>query len=208
MTTGMILHDFPLSSASFRVRIALNLKGLSYEKRNYVLRAGEQRAPDYLKLNPAGFVPALEIDGMVLGQSLAIIDYLDTIIPAPRMIPVDPIARARAMEMALTIAADIHPINNLRILQYLEHELGQDKAAVDAWYRHWVQQGFATLEKLLPDTPFAGGDAPNIVDACLVPQMYNARRFKVDLRPFPRVTAMADRAAALPAFVEAAPQAV
>lgn len=201
----MILHDFPLSSASYRVRIVLNLKGLAYEKRNYVLRAGEQRAPGYLKLNPAGFVPALEVDAMVLGQSLAIIDYLDALAPEPRMIPADPLARARAMEMALTIAADIHPINNLRILQYLEHELGRDTAAVGDWYRHWVEQGFATLEKLLPATPFAGGAAPNVVDACLVPQMFNARRFKVDLAPFPRVTAIADHAAALPAFQEAAP---
>jgi len=203
----MILHDFPLSSASYRVRIVLNLKGLRYEKRNYVLRAGEQRTPDYLEKNPAGLVPALEVDGVVLGQSLAIIDYLDTLAPEPRMIPTDPFDRARAMEMALTIATDIHPINNLRILKYLENELGQDKAAVDGWYRHWVEQGFATLEKLLPDTEFAGGDAPNIVDACLVPQMYNARRFKTDLTPFPKVTAMADRAEALPAFQEAAPPA-
>lgn len=201
----MILHDFPLSSASFRVRIVLNLKGLAYETRNYVLRAGEQRAPTYLEVNPAGLVPALEVDGLRLGQSLAIIDYLDAVAPEPCMVPADPAARARAMEMALTIAADIHPINNLRILRYLEHELGQDKAAVDGWYRHWVEQGFATLEKLLPETRFAGGGAPNIVDACLVPQMYNARRFKVDLTPFPRVTAMADRAAALPAFAAAAP---
>lgn len=201
----MILHDFPLSSASYRVRIVLNLKGLAYEKRNYVLRAGEQRAPEYLDVNPAGLVPALEIDELRLGQSLAIIEYLDSIQPEPRMIPADPIDRARAMEMALTIACDIHPINNLRVLQYLGNDMGQDKAAVDGWYRHWVEQGFATLEKLLPDTPYAGGDAPNIVDACIVPQMYNARRFSVDLTPFPRVTAVADRSATLRAFIDAAP---
>jgi maleylacetoacetate isomerase/maleylpyruvate isomerase len=201
----MILHDFPLSSASYRVRIVLNLKGLAYEKRNYALRAGEQRAPGYLEVNPAGLVPALEVGGLRLGQSLAIIDYLDAAHPEPRMIPADPVARARAMELALTIACDIHPINNLRVLQYLEHEMWQDRAAVELWYRHWVAQGFATLEKLLPDTPFAGGEAPNIVDACLVPQMYNARRFKTELAPFPRLTAMADRALALPAFAQAAP---
>ena len=201
----MILHDFPLSSACFRVRIVLSLKRLTYEKRNYALRAGEQRASDYLAVNPAGLVPALEAGGIVLGQSLAIIDYLDATYPEPRMIPADPIARARAIEMALTIACDIHPLNNLRVLQYLEQAMGQGKAPVDLWYQHWVEQGFATLEKLLPDAPFAGGDAPNVVDACLVPQIYNARRFKVDLTPFPRVTEIADRAAALPAFITAAP---
>ena len=200
----MILHDFPLSSASYRVRIVLNLKGLAYEKRNYVLRAGEQRAPEYLALNPAGLVPALEVDGLRLGQSLAIVEYLDALHPEPRMIPVEPIARARAMELALTIACDIHPINNLRVLQYLEGTMAQSKPAIDEWYRHWVAEGFATLEHLLPDARFAGGEVPNIVDACLVPQMYNARRFKVDLTPFPRLTGMADRAAALPAFVAAA----
>ncbi len=201
----MILHDFPMSSASFRVRIALNLKGLSYERRNYALRAGEQRAPDYLAKNPAGLVPALEVGDVVLGQSLAIIEYLDAIAPEPRMVPIEPLPRARAMELALTIACDIHPLNNLRVLQYLEHGLGQDRAVVEDWYRHWVAAGFATLEGMLPDSEFAGGEAPNIVDACLVPQMYNARRFKTDLTPFPRVVAMADRAAALPAFREAAP---
>lgn len=204
----MIVHDFPLSSASFRVRIVLALKGLSYEKHNYMLRKGEQRDPAYLALNPAGLVPALAVNGLVLGQSLAIIDYLDAVQPIPRMIPIDPIERARAMEMALTIAADIHPLNNLRILTYLETEMGQDKAAVDGWYRHWVMQGFATLERLVPDTEFAGGEMPNIVDACLVPQMFNARRFKTDLTPFPRLTKIADRAAALPAFKEAAPPAI
>lgn len=201
----MILHDFPLSSASFRVRIVLNLKGVAYEKRNYMLRDGEQRAPDYLAKNPAGFVPALEVGDLVLGQSLAIIDFLDATFPEPPMYPSDPVARTRVLEMALTIAADIHPINNLRILNYLKNELGQEQNAVDNWYRHWITAGFTTLEALLPDTEFAGGDAPNLVDACLVPQMYNARRFKTDLTPFPRVVAMADRAGALAAFQEAAP---
>ena len=201
----MILHDFTLSSASYRVRIVLNLKGVDYERQNYALRSGDQRAPDYLAFNPAGLVPALEVDGVRIGQSLAIIDYLDTLCPEPRMIPADPLDRARALELALTIACDIHPLNNLRILQYLEHALGHDKTMVDQWYRHWVSEGFATLEALLPDAPFAGGNAPNIVDACLVPQMYNARRFNTDLTPFPRLTHMADRAAALPAFVAAAP---
>ncbi len=202
----MILHDFPLSSASYRVRIVLALKGLTCEIRNYVLREGEQRGPEYLAINPAGLVPALEVDGLRLGQSLAIIDYLDSLCPHPRMIPADPIERAKAMEMALTIACDIHPINNLRVLQYLEHDLGADKVAVEAWYRHWVTQGFTTLEQLLPGGPFAGGDTPNIVDACLVPQMANARRFKVDLAPFPRLTAIADRAGALPEFRKASPR--
>ncbi len=201
----MILHDFPLSSASYRVRIVLNLKGLAYTKRNYVLGAGEQRAPDYLALNPAGFVPALEVDGLRLGQSLAIIDYLDTVQPEPRMIPLNPFARARALEMAFTIACDIHPLNNLRVLQYLERELGQDGGARGRWYRHWVEQGFVTLEKLLPDTLFAGGDAPDIVDACVVPQVFNARRLKVDLTPFPKLTVIADRSAALAPFAAAAP---
>ena len=197
----MILHDFPLSSASYRVRIALNLKGLAYERRHYALRAGEQRAPDYLAKNPAGLVPALEVDGLVLGQSLAIIDYLDAIAPAPRLIPAEPAVRARALELALTIACDIHPLNNLRVLQYLERDLGQERVVVEDWYRHWVTEGFVTLEAMVPDAPFAGGDVPDLVDCCLVPQLYNARRFKVDLTPFPRVTAVADRAAALPAFV-------
>ncbi len=119
-----------------------------------------ETAADYLAVNPAGLVPALETGGLVLGQSIAIIDYLDAIHPEPRMIPADPLGRARAMEMALTIACDIHPINNLRVLQYLEHDMGQGKAAIDDWYRHWVAQGFVTLEALLPDLRFAGGDAP------------------------------------------------
>lgn len=201
----MILHDFALSSASYRVRIVLALKGLSYEKRNYVLRDGDQRAAEYMELNPAGLVPALEIDGVHLGQSLAIIEYLDALYPEPRMIPVDPIDRAKAMELALTVACDIHPVNNLRVLQYLGQEMAQDRIAVDTWVRHWIETGFATVEKLLPDTQFAGGDAPDIVDACLVPQLYNARRFGVDVTLYPRLTAIADRTAALPEIIQVAP---
>jgi maleylacetoacetate isomerase len=204
----MILHDFALSSASYRVRIALNLKGLEYETRSYRLRAGEQRASDYLAINPAGLVPTLEIDGLVITQSLAIIDYLDATRVEPRLIPVEPAERARMLAMALTIACDIHPLNNLRVLQYLETVLDQKEPARDAWYTTWVSAGFAAIEAALrttSETPFAGGDAPGIADVCLVPQIFNARRFKVDLTPFPRLVQVADRAAALSAFARAAP---
>jgi maleylacetoacetate isomerase/maleylpyruvate isomerase len=204
----MILHDFALSSASYRVRIALNLKGLEYETRSYRLRAGDQRAPDYLALNPAGLVPTLEIDGLVITQSLAIIDYLDATRVEPRLIPVDPAERARMLAIAFTIACDIHPLNNLRVLQYLETVLGEDEPVRDAWYSTWVKAGFAAIEAMLrttQETPFVAGDAPGIADVCLVPQVFNARRFKVDLRPYPRVVQFADRAAALTAFARAAP---
>ena len=203
----MILHDFPLSSACFRVRIALNLKGLSYEKRNYALREGEQRAPAYLKLNPAGLVPALEVDGIILGQSLAIIEYLDSTARVPRLIPVDPIARARAMEMALTIAADIHPINNLRILKYLTGELGVSEEARDDWYRHWVREGLVALERMAEGSGrYLGGDAPDLADICLVPQLFNARRFKLDLTPFPTLVRIDTALQELDAFASASPE--
>lgn len=206
--SGMILHDFALSSASYRVRIALNLKGLSYESRGYKLRESEHRTPAYLAINPAGFVPTLEVDGHRIAQSLAIIDYLDAIHPEPRLIPIDPLARARALERALTIACDIHPLNNLRVLLYLEQTLGLAKPAVDEWYRHWVTQGFTTLEALLASdspAPFAGGATPDIVDVHLVPQMFNARRYQADLTAYPRLVGIAERASALPAFLAAAP---
>jgi maleylacetoacetate isomerase/maleylpyruvate isomerase len=207
----MILHEFALSSASYRVRIALNLKGLAYKSRTYKLRLGEQRAPDYLALNPAGLVPTLEVNGRRISQSLAIIDYLDAIHPEPRLIPADPEERARALEIAMTIACDIHPINNLRVLLYLEQRLEQDKPAVDAWYSHWVSHGFAALEAMLAETPgqpFAGGEAPGLADVHIVPQVFNARRNAVDLNPYPRLIEIADRAAGLPAFAAAAPGAV
>jgi maleylacetoacetate isomerase len=204
----MILHDFALSSASYRVRIALNLKGLDYETRSYRLRAGEQRGANYLAINPAGLVPTLEIDGRILTQSLAIIDYLDATRVVPRLIPVDPAERARVLAIAFTIACDVHPLNNLRVLQYLETVMAQDGTARDAWYRTWISSGFAAIEAALhkaPDTPFVAGDAPGIAEVCLVPQVFNARRFKIELEPFPRLVQIADRAGSLAAFAKAAP---
>jgi maleylacetoacetate isomerase/maleylpyruvate isomerase len=204
----MILHDFALSSASYRVRIALNLKGLDYETRSYRLRAGEQRGADYLAINPAGLVPTLEIDGRILTQSLAIIDYLDATRVVPRLIPVDPAERARVLAIAFTIACDIHPLNNLRVLQYLETVMAQDGTARDAWYRTWISSGFAAIEAELhkaPETPFVAGDAPGIAEVCLVPQVFNARRFKIELESFPRLVQIADRAGSLAAFAKAAP---
>jgi maleylacetoacetate isomerase len=204
----MILHDFALSSASYRVRIALNIKGLDYETRSYRLRAGDQRAPDYLAINPAGLVPTLEIDGQIITQSLAIIDYLDTTRVEPRLIPVDPAERARVLGIAFTIACDIHPLNNLRVLQYLETVMGQDSTARDSWYGTWVSAGFTAVEAMLRttgETAFVSGDSPGIADVCLVPQVFNARRFKVDLGSFPRLVQVADRASRLAAFEKAAP---
>lgn len=180
----IVLHDFALSSACYRVRIALNLKGLAYEARSHKLREGEQHAPEYLTLNPAGLVPTLEIDGHTIAQSLAIVDYLEATRPKPALLPRDPAERARVLELALTVACDIHPLNNLRVLQYLEHTLQQDEDAVKAWYAQWVAKGFAAFEARLaerPDTPFAAGDAPGLVEVYLVPQLYNARRFKVSI---------------------------
>jgi maleylacetoacetate isomerase len=204
----MILHEFSLSSASYRVRIALNLKGLSYETRSYKLRAGEQRSAEYLAINPAGFVPTLEADGRVLTQSLAIIDWLDAAYPEPRLIPSDPDERARALSMALIIACDIHPLNNLRVLQYLEQDLDIGEAARNSWYATWVRSGFAALEAMLaeaPGTEFAVGNEPGLVDIFIVPQLYNARRFSVPLGDFPRLLDVAERAMVLEPFVAAAP---
>ena len=204
----MILHDFALSSASFRVRIVLNLKGIAYDKRNYVLREGEQRAPDYLALNPAGLVPALEVDGMVLGQSLAIIDYLDATHPEPKMCPADPLARARVLEMALTIAADIHPLQHLRVLNYLRQDLGQPEPAVLAWLHRWLGDGLAALEAQAPEAGLFGGESPNLADVCLVPQMYSARRFGQPLEGLPRLVRIDATLRALDPFARAAPEAV
>lgn len=205
----MRLYTYWRSSAAYRVRIALHWKGLPFETVSKHLGKGEQRGADYLGVNPQGFVPALEAGGEVLGQSLAIVEYLDEIRPSPPLLPPDPIGRARVRSMALSIACDIHPLNNLRVLNYLKGPLAQPQAAVDAWYRHWVTEGFRSLESLAQrygDRAHLYGSSVTLADVCLVPQLYNARRFDVDLAPFPALVAIGQALETLPAFVAARPE--
>ena len=204
----VVLYDFWRSSAAYRVRIALNLKGVAYTRAPVDIAAGEQFAADFAALNPQKLVPALAIDGLLLTQSLAIIDYLDAKFKDPPMVSSDPASRSRTLAQALIIAADIHPINNLRVLKYLRGELGQDEDAVGSWYRHWIAEGLAALEAQAPDVGLFGGDLPNLADVCLVPQMANARRFDTPLDPYPRLLRIDAALQALPAFAAAAPDAV
>jgi len=200
-----VLYDYWRSSAAYRVRIVLNLKHVTYDTVAIDLTTGAQRDPAYLTRNPQGLVPALDIDGSMLTQSLAIIDYLDAAYPTSPMLPREPLARARVFAQALPIVADLHPITNLRVLNRLTDQFGADQGAREAWYVHWVETGLTALEAMTADGtgPFLGGDAPNLADACLVPQLYNARRFGVSLAPFPRLLA-ADTAAAAVAEIAAA----
>jgi len=200
------LHDYWRSSACYRVRIALALKDVAYESVAINLLAGEQAGEVNSAANPQKLIPALILDdGTALTQSLAIIDWLDATWPEPRLIPADPLARARAMAMALAIAAEIHPLTNLRVQQRLASQFGADQEAKDAWYRHWVAEGLAALEAMAGEQPFLGGEAPTIADVCLVPQMYNARRFQVPLGALPKLVAIDARAAALAPFAAAHP---
>lgn len=203
-----VLFDYWRSSASYRVRIALNLKGIIYRAIPIDLVKMQQKAPEFVTRNPQGFVPMLQIDGHDLTQSLAIIDYLDATRPDPRLLPADAAVRANTLAQAMIIIADIHPVNNLRMLRYLKTELGHDQATVDTWYRHWISEGFAALEALAPDRALFGGAQPNLTDVCLVPQMANARRFDVDLAPFPRLVQIDAQLQAIPAFAAAQPEAV
>ena len=202
----MILYDYFRSSAAYRVRIALNLKGVEVERREVHLVKGEQRSPEHVARNPQGFVPALDIGGgRILTQSLAIIEWLDATYPEPRLIPGDPLARADAMARALLIAADIHPVNNLRVLKRLETQFGADEAAKADWYRHWIAEGFAALEALAGCGPFLGGGRPDVSDVLLVPQMFNARRFDLPLDAYPKLVAADAAASALEPFAAAHP---
>lgn len=209
----MKLYSYFRSSAAYRVRIALALKGLSFDHvAVHLLRdGGEQHRPGYHAINPQGLVPALDDDGHVLTQSLAIIEYLDETHPAPRLLPGDPIGRAQARAIALAIACDIHPLNNLRVLNYLRDELGHDQAARDLWYRHWVELGLGQVEAMLAGAgragPFCFGASPTIADICLVPQVANARRFACDLGACPTVVAIDVHCRALAPFQAAAPEA-
>jgi maleylacetoacetate isomerase len=208
--TGLRLYDYHRSSACYRVRIALNLKGVAYESVPVNLLEGEQKADEYRARNPQGFVPMLEAGELRLTQSLAIIDWLDATCPEPPLVPGDPADRAHVLAMALAVACDIHPINNLRVIKYLAHPLGHEQAVRDAWYRHWIAEGLDPLEALA--APRAGaflfGDRPTLADICLVPQLFNARRFDVPLDAFPTLL-RADRSAAeLDAFRAAHPDRV
>jgi maleylacetoacetate isomerase len=189
----------------------LALKGLQAIDRPKQLRDGEQRREDYLQINPQGLVPALALDdGQVLTQSMAIIEFLDEMYPQPSLLPAQPLARARVRALTQAIACDVHPLNNLRVLQYLENVLGLDKAARDSWYRHWIQVGFDALERTLNRDSATGrfchGDAPSMADVFLVPQVLNARRLAVGLEKYPRIVAIDALCRELPAFSSTAPQ--
>jgi maleylacetoacetate isomerase len=205
----MQLYSFFNSSTSFRVRIALALKGLPYDYAGINLRSGEQGRDNYRKLSPAGIVPVLVEDGVVLTQSRAIKDNLDRRYPGPRLVPDDPLPRARALEIAHTVACDIHPLNNVRVLKYLTGTLDVSDTARFDWYRHWVDEGLNSVDVLLarlPVSEYCVGDAPTVADICLVPQVANALRMGCDLSRFTRVMAVYEHCMRKPAFVGAAPQ--
>lgn len=211
MAVRPILHNYFRSSTSYRVRIALALKGIDYEYRAYHLRKGEQRSPAFLTLNPQGLVPALEwTDGRVYTQSLAIIEMLDETVPEPPLLPNDGWGRARVRSLAQMIACDIHPINNLRVLGELKARFGADEEAQAAWFRHWVTTTFDALEARLAGEPetgaFSHGDQPTLADLSLVAQVANNARFKVDMAPYPTIAGIHARCMAIAAFADAAPQ--
>jgi maleylpyruvate isomerase len=205
----MILHSYYRSSAAYRARIALNLKGLSFETVAHHLRKGEQRHPNYLRLNPQGLVPALESDdGAVLTQSLAIIEWLEETHPYPALLPSEPLLRARVRAFAYAICCDIHPLQNLRVLVRLQDEEGLSPERAMLWARDFTEQGLDACEEMIAGnaTPYAFTDAPSLADLCLVPQLGNARRYGSDASRWPRLTAVERQCLSLPAFRAAAPE--
>ena len=205
-----VLYDYFRSSACYRVRIALNLKGLAYDSMPVSLLDNAQRAPEYLSKNPQGLVPALLDGEQLLTQSLAICEYLEEAYPQPALLPNDTIGRARVRALALSIACDIHPLNNLRVLRRLEAQFAADQAGKDAWYQHWIQSGFEAFEQQIQSTHglYCFGDTVTLADLALVPQVYNARRFNCDLSAYPTMLAIEQRCLALDAFARATPEAV
>ncbi len=204
---SLTLHGYWRSTTAYRVRVALALKGVAYAQVTHDLRKGAQREAGYRSLNPQGLVPALETDGAVLTQSPAILEWIEETYPDPRLLPVDAEGRAIVRAMAATIACDIHPVNNLRILSALRTEFGADEAAVNRWIARWIGDGFAALETQIAryGDGFAFGATPTIADCHLVPQVYSAERFAVDLSLYPKLKAAAENARALPAFAAAHP---
>lgn len=206
----IVLHNYFRSSTSYRVRIALALKGISYDYVAHHLRLGQQRAPEFLAVNPQGLVPALVWeDGAVLTQSLAIMEFLDEMVPEPPLLPSDPHGRARVRSLSQMIACEVHPVNNLRILNALRSRYGADDEEVADWFRHWVNETFEPLEKILRDSPHTGtychGETPGMADICLVAQAANNVRFNVDMAPYPTISRINEACLYLPAFAEAAP---
>ncbi len=205
------LHGYFRSSAAFRARIALNLKGLAYEQVFVHLRKNEQRAPQYLVRNPQGLVPLFEVDGIELIQSLAIIEYLDETHPQPPLLPKNAADRARVRAISQIIACDIHPLDNLRVLRYLANPLGHDEKAVEEWFNHWIRLGFEAIEPMLAQDKRSGkfchGDNPGLADICLVPQMFNAKRYpSFDLKPYPVIGRVFENCMKLAAFERARPE--
>jgi maleylacetoacetate isomerase len=207
----MKLHTYFRSSAAYRVRIALNLKGLPYEAVpvHLVRHGGEQLTDEYRALNPSALVPTFQDDAATITQSMAIVEYLDETHPAVPLLPADPLARARVRELAQMVACDIHPVNNLRILRYLVRTLGISDEAKNDWYRHWINEGFTAFEAQLARDPapgrFCHGDTPSIADCFLVPQVYNAQRFGIDLASYPHIVRINDACNLLPALIAAHP---
>lgn len=203
----MILHGYFRSGAAYRTRIGLNLKGLPYQQLTVDLRTGAQRDPAFLARNPQRMVPALEVDGRVLTQSPAILEWLEEAHPRPALLPADPFDRAQVRAMAALIACDVHPLNNLRVLKALRGDFGADQAVVDAWAGRWITAGLTALEALVQrhGRGFCFGDAPGLADVHLIPQLYSARRFNVDLTPWPGLAAVEAACLALAPFADAHP---